>query len=92
MKTILRYAAAGLALLLLIVVVALAAKGPISGTESIVINEVRMDASGNCEAKYQVTFSGDPRYNRYGSVNFNTGATKQLVADALAAAVTQEQL
>lgn len=72
--------------------IAFAGKGPLTGTESITISQITMDQSGNCIAQYQVTFNGDPRYNRYGSVNFNSAATKQLVADALAQATAQEGL
>lgn len=88
---ILGYVIAGLVLLISIGA-AIAARGPITGTESIAISQITMDQSGNCKARYQVIFGGDERYTRFGDVNFNTIATKQIVADAVAAAILQEGL
>lgn len=81
-----------LAWAIIISAIVIAGKGPLTGTESIVISQITMDQAGNCTAQYQVTFSGDTRYNRYGSVNFNSAATKQLVSDALVQAIAQEGL
>lgn len=78
--------------LLLFIGAAIAAKGPLTGSESITIYQITMDQSGNCQAQYQVIFGGDVRYTRYGTVNFNTIATKQIVSDALVAANAQEGL